>query len=69
MIGVNNGRKTRLYDPETGAAGHLLWHGVDPEVTLELLRCWNAHRCAPPLPDEEVVRTVQSTTQLHETES
>ena len=29
-------------------AGHLLWHGVDPEVTAELLLSWNATRCSPP---------------------
>ncbi|MEW6327661.1 MAG: bifunctional DNA primase/polymerase [Thermodesulfobacteriota bacterium] len=46
-------------------AGHLLWHGVDPDVVLELLLCWNVVRCRPPLPDEEVVRTVESITRLH----
>jgi len=40
--------------------GHLLWHGIDPEVALELLVCWNRVRCAPPLPEEEVARTVES---------
>ena len=47
-------------------AGHLLWHGVDPDVTLELLLCWNRIRCRPPLDDEEVARTVRSITHLHE---
>jgi len=47
-------------------AGHLLWHGVDPDVVLELLLCWNAQRCRPPLPEEEVLRTVESITRLHE---
>lgn len=46
-------------------AGHLLWHGVDPDVTMEMLLCWNAVRCRPPLPDDEVVRTVESITRLH----
>lgn len=46
--------------------GHLLWHGVDPDVTQELLLSWNRIRCQPPLPDEEVIRTVDSITQLHE---
>jgi hypothetical protein len=46
-------------------AGHLLWHGVDPKVTLELLLCWNAHRCRPPLSDHEVARTVDSVLRLH----
>ncbi len=46
-------------------AGHLLWRGVDPEVVLELLLCWNARRCRPPLADEEVARTVDSVVRLH----
>jgi len=41
-------------------AGHLLWHGVDPDVALELLLGWNRMRCTPPLDDEEVIRTVRS---------
>lgn len=46
-------------------AGHLLWHGVDPEVATELLLCWNRLHCEPPLSDEEVVRTVESITRTH----
>lgn len=41
-------------------AGHLLRRGVDAEVAIELLLCWNRVRCRPPLPDGEVVRTVES---------
>jgi hypothetical protein len=40
-------------------AGHLLRRGVDPFVTLELLRGWNA-RCTPPLPEEDIERIVDS---------
>lgn len=47
-------------------AGHLLWHGVDPQVTLELLLCWNRVRCRPPLDDAEVAGVVASITKLHE---
>jgi hypothetical protein len=47
-------------------AGHLLWHGVDPEVATELLLTWNATRRRPPLEPEEVVRTVASITRLHQ---
>ncbi len=47
-------------------AGHLLWHGVDPQVTLELLLCWNRARCRPPLDDEEVAGVVASIRKLHE---
>lgn len=45
--------------------GHLLWRGVDPEVALELIVCWNRVRCRPPLPDEEVARTVESILRTH----
>ena len=34
-------------------AGHLLRHGVDAAVVMELLLCWNRVRCQPPLVDEE----------------
>jgi hypothetical protein len=46
-------------------AGHLLWHGVDARVTLDLLLCWNAARCRPPLSDDEVARTVEHIVRLH----
>ena len=60
--GVTEGeRNARL----TSLAGHLLWHGVDPEVALELLLCWNRERCRPPLEDAEVARTVASIARLH----
>jgi Bifunctional DNA primase/polymerase, N-terminal/Primase C terminal 1 (PriCT-1) len=49
-------------------AGHLLWHGVDPQVTLELLLAFNRARCRPPLPDEEVAQVVTSIARLHERE-
>jgi hypothetical protein len=46
-------------------AGHLLWRGVDPQVVIELLLCWNRVRCRPPLEDEEVVRVASSIIHLH----
>jgi hypothetical protein len=49
-------------------AGHLLWHGVDPDVTLELLLAWNQARCAPPLADDEVARVVTSIVRSHRRE-
>lgn len=36
------------------AAEHLLWHGVDPDVVLELLLAWNRVRYRPPLDEAEV---------------
>jgi len=47
-------------DTIASLAGHLLWHGVDLEVVRQLLLCWNAQRCRPPLDDDEVSRTVDS---------
>ena len=41
-------------------AGMLLRRGIDPYVTLDLVRVWNERRCRPPLDDAEVERTVQS---------
>jgi bifunctional DNA primase/polymerase-like protein/primase-like protein len=48
--------------------GHLLWHGVDAEVALELLLAWNRLRCRPPLDDAEVAQVVTNIVQLHEHE-
>jgi hypothetical protein len=47
-------------DTCASVAGHLLRAGVHPSVVLELLLCWNAVHNKPPLPDEEVERTVVS---------
>jgi hypothetical protein len=49
-------------------AGHVLWHGVDREVVLELMLAWNRSRCKPPLSDDEVARTIDSIVRLHERE-
>ena len=49
--------------------GHLLWHGVDAEVALELLLAWNRLRCRPPLDDAEVAQVVANIVPLHEHES
>jgi hypothetical protein len=38
----------------------LLRRYVDPRVTLELIRTWNAMRCRPPLPDQEIEQIVNS---------
>jgi len=53
-------------DAVASLAGHLLWHGLDPDVATELLLCWNRVRCRPPLSDAEVVRTVDSISRLHQ---
>jgi hypothetical protein len=61
--GVEEGRRNTTI---ASFAGHLLWHGVDAEVVLELMLCWNRLRCRPPLEDDEVARVVASITHLHE---
>ncbi len=61
--GVKEGERNTTIASLTG---HLLWHGVDPQVALELLLAWNRARCQPPLDDEEVARVVASITRLHE---
>jgi Bifunctional DNA primase/polymerase, N-terminal/Primase C terminal 1 (PriCT-1) len=44
----------------TRLAGYLLCRRVDPVVVLALLQSWNATSCAPPLPDEDISRIVDS---------
>jgi len=61
--GVNEGERNTTIASLTG---HLLWHGVDPQVALELMLAWNRLRCRPPLDDEEVARVVASISHLHE---
>ena len=60
--GVDQGeRNSRI----ASLTGHMLWHGVDPAVVLELMLCWNAVRCRPPLAEEEVGRVVESIVRTH----
>jgi len=60
--GVSEGRRNATVASFTG---HLLWHGVDPDVALELMLAWNRVYCRPPLEDEEVIRTVRSIERTH----
>ncbi len=60
--GVKEGQRNTAIASFTG---HLLWHGVDPDVAMELMLAWNRVRCSPPLEDEEVIRTVQSIERTH----
>lgn len=55
-------------DTIASLAGHLLRHGVDPEVVGELLLTWNLSRCRPPLDEVEVLRTVASIVRIHQRE-
>jgi hypothetical protein len=64
--GIDEGQRNTTLASLTG---HLLWHGVDPQVALELLLAWNRLRCRPPLPDEEVARVVNSIAQRHQQET
>jgi hypothetical protein len=67
--GVKEGQRNTTIASFTG---HLLWHGVDPDVVMEVMLAWNRVRCSPPLDEEEVIRTVRSierTHRLHQQES
>lgn len=64
--GVNEGRRNETL---ASLAGHLLWHGVEAGVALELLLAWNRLRCRPPLPDHEVAQVVGSIARLHRREA
>jgi hypothetical protein len=61
--GVTEGQRNSTI---ASLAGHLLWHGVDPVVTLELLLAWNRVRCHPPLDDAEAAQVVQNIMRLHD---
>jgi hypothetical protein len=41
-------------------AGKLFRHLPDPLLAAELVACWNATRCRPPLPAAELKRTLDS---------
>ena len=61
--GVKDGQRNSTIASFTG---HLLWHGVDPDVIMELMLAWNLVRCRPPLRVEEVIHTVQSIERTHQ---
>ena len=61
--GVTEGQRNSTL---ASLAGHLLWHGVDPAVALELLLAWNRVRCRPPLDDAEAAQVVSSIVHLHD---
>ena len=60
--GVSEGKRNASIASFTG---HLLSHGVDADITQELMLAWNRVRCRPPLEDEEVIRTVRSIERTH----
>jgi hypothetical protein len=41
-------------------AGHLLRRDVQVDVAREILRLWNANRCAPPLAEDELIAAFNS---------
>ena len=46
-------------------AGKLIRAGIDVQLAYDLLGCVNIARCAPPLPDAVIKRTVQSIVRTH----
>jgi|SoiMetStandDraft_2_1073263.scaffolds.fasta_scaffold18348_4 hypothetical protein len=55
--GVSEGQRDCMV---TRLSGHLLRRFLDPFVVLDLMQCWNAQRCQPPLPEDDVTRIVNS---------
>jgi len=55
--GVDEGARD---ETATRLAGHLFRHYVDACVVHELLLCWNAQRCRPPLSGRDIERIVMS---------
>jgi Primase C terminal 1 (PriCT-1) len=43
-------------------SGHLLAHGIDPHVCLDLILSLNAMHCTPSLPEQEILNIVASIT-------
>ena len=55
--GVPEGRRDATLARITG---YLLRHHIDPVFAAGLVQIFNATRCLPPLPDEDVERIVNS---------
>jgi hypothetical protein len=55
--GVDKGARN---DTAARLAGHLFRKHIDTIVVLELLLCWNAQRCRPPLRARDIERIVVS---------
>jgi Bifunctional DNA primase/polymerase, N-terminal/Primase C terminal 1 (PriCT-1) len=53
--GVGEGRR---HDTLCRLTGHLLRRRIDQRVVHELLAAWNATKCRPPLPADEVARII-----------
>ena len=57
MQGIEEGQRNTWV---TRLAGHLLRRGIDPIVSLSLIVAWNQVHNRPPLPQDEVVKTVNA---------
>ena len=55
--GVDEGQRDNA---ATRLCGYFLRHHVDALLVLEMLQLWNAARCRPPLPMEDIERIVNS---------
>jgi hypothetical protein len=57
---VNGVAEGARNDTAARLAGHLFRKNIDAVVVHELLLCWNAQRCRPPLPTRDIERIVVS---------
>jgi hypothetical protein len=59
-IAANGADRGCRDDTAAKLCGHLFRHRIDPRVVYELLLCWNAERCRPPLAERDIERIVES---------
>lgn len=60
IVASNNVVEGKRNDTIARLTGHLLSRYVDPLVVLDLMQCWNACHCTPPLSTDEVNIIVNS---------
>ena len=57
----------RRNDSLTSITGHLLAHGIDPHVCLDIILSLNVTHCAEPLPEDEILKLVAGITRREKT--
>jgi len=57
IVDVSEGQRNTTL---TRLTGYLLSHRISMDVSIELLKSWNALNCRPPLTEDEVMRTIDS---------
>lgn len=61
---LREGKKEGERNNSIASLAGYLFRYLDPYVAVELLLLFNEHRCKPPLPEEELLRTIDSIAKL-----